>query len=90
MNIEDENTWQIKPANYWDCGKIWIDSKGRIRKKTWGSGSMSYYDEDGRWHRLDGPARQYGDVKEWFYHGIEIKCQSQEEFEQYLKMKAFW
>jgi hypothetical protein len=89
METEDESGWKID-APYSSFGKSWLDSKGRVRKKTWDTNSVSYYDEEGRWHRLDGPARQYEGVKEWFYHGKEIKCQSQEEFEQYLKMKAFW
>jgi len=42
-------------------------------------------------HRLDGPAIEYANGnKEWYYYGEKVNCHSQEEFEKYLKMKAFW
>jgi hypothetical protein len=42
-------------------------------------------------HREDGPAieRKTGE-KEWWYHGERINCSSQEEFEKWLRLKAFW
>ena len=45
----------------------------------------------GQLHRLDGPAiiSPYGGER-WFIEGKEVPCESQEEFEQYLKLKAFW
>jgi len=53
-----------------------------------------YYDEEGRFHRLDGPAIDDDDPKSeihyYYFHGEEIKVSSQKEFEKYLKMKAFW
>lgn len=44
-----------------------------------------------RSHRLDGPAVESTDGRnKWYYHGEEVKVNSQEEFEKYLKLKAFW
>ena len=42
-------------------------------------------------HRLDGPAIEYssGD-KFWYYQGKRINCNSQQEFEIFLKFKAFY
>lgn len=55
------------------------------------------YSIDGKLSRLRGPAVQYGNGKdndvsksEWWINGTQIECSSQEEFEQLLKMKAFW
>ena len=28
--------------------------------------------------------------KGWWINGKEVKCKSQEEFEKFLKLKAFW
>ena len=47
---------------------------------------------NGQLHRLDGPAIEYVDGSWWYYHGERIDCQSQEEFERWLrkeKLKAF-
>lgn len=42
-------------------------------------------------HRLDGPAYTYNDgLKEWWYKGKFIDVKSQEEFEKWLKLRAFW
>lgn len=42
-------------------------------------------------HRLDGPAVIYPSGKgEWWYYGKKVNVQSQEQFEKFLKMKAFW
>jgi hypothetical protein len=50
-----------------------------------------YYDTEGRFHRLDGPAVEYQNgTKVWFYHGKHIHVANQIEYERYLKLKAFW
>ena len=42
-------------------------------------------------HRLDGPAIEWTDgSKYWYYHGDKIDCSSQEEFERFLRLKAYW
>lgn len=52
---------------------------------------------DGKLHREDGPAYtniNYHDdgkrIIQWFYFVTKIKCSTQEEFERYLRLKAFW
>lgn len=41
-------------------------------------------------HRLDGPAIYFSDGQsEWWYRNKSIPCTSQEEFEKFLKLKAF-
>ena len=42
-------------------------------------------------HSMSGPAVEKEDgSKEWWIDGVKLDCQSQEEFERYLKQKAFW
>ncbi len=42
-------------------------------------------------HREDGPAIEYNDGKRsWYYHNERIECNSQEEFERLINLKAFW
>ena len=54
-------------------------------------GTIRYYDEIGLLHREDGPAIEdsNGD-KFWYINGENINCETQEEFERLLKIKAFW
>jgi len=41
-------------------------------------------------HRIDGPAIEYSHgVNYWYYNGIQIDCQSQEEFNRKIKLLAF-
>lgn len=41
-------------------------------------------------HRKDGPAVEYNGAEEWYWYGEKIPVSSQEEFERYLRLKAFW
>lgn len=52
-----------------------------------GASSNKYYIKEGIFHRLDGPAFE---DKIWFYEGKKIDCDTQEEFERLLALKAFW
>ena len=53
-------------------------------------GDKFYYIND-KLHRLDGPAAIYNNgYEEWYYEGKRIDCNSQKEFERYLKLKLFW
>ena len=46
---------------------------------------------NGQHHREDGPAAIWPNgFQEWWYKGKRLSCQSQEEFERLLKLKAFW
>jgi hypothetical protein len=82
--MSDELTFYVR-----DGTGFWKDKDGRIRQRINLDGFTAYYDEEGDWHCENGPARQGGDLDnpEWFIHGKEM---SQEEFERYIKMKAFW
>jgi hypothetical protein len=47
--------------------------------------------QNGKLHRLDGPAEECPDgTKSWWIEGKQVDCESQEEFERYLKLKLFW
>jgi len=42
-------------------------------------------------HREDGPAIERVDgTKEWWLYDKQLPCSSQEEFERFLRFKAFW
>ena len=42
-------------------------------------------------HKEDGPAVEYfNGVKEWWYENIQLKCNTQQEFETHIKLKSFW
>jgi hypothetical protein len=46
---------------------------------------------NGQRHRVSGPAVETaGSFKAWWYKGQYVPVQSQEEFERWLKMQAFW
>jgi hypothetical protein len=46
---------------------------------------------NGELHREDGPAvEEANGCKEWWYQGKKLDCNSQEEFERLMKLKAFW
>jgi hypothetical protein len=55
------------------------------------SNGTKWWFQNGKPHRLDGPAVECcnGD-KEWGIEGKRIDCNSQEEFERYMKLKLFW
>jgi len=54
------------------------------------SGDQYWYQHD-RLHREDGPAIiLHNGFQEWFLNGKIINVSSQEEFERYMKLKAFW
>jgi len=42
-------------------------------------------------HRVDGPAVECVDgFKRWYLNDKNLDCKTQEEFEQYMKLKSFW
>lgn len=46
---------------------------------------------NGQRHREDGPAVLFANNKnEWWLNGKKLSCQSQEEFEQLMRFKAYW
>jgi hypothetical protein len=54
------------------------------------NGSKTWY-LNGKLHRLDGPAVEAanGD-KYWWINGQNIPCKTQKEFEQLMRLRAFW
>lgn len=47
--------------------------------------------QNGKRHRLDGPAVEYAEGgKEWWVEDELINCDSQEEFERLIRLRAFW
>jgi hypothetical protein len=59
-----------------------INLNPSIHKEYWVSGER---------HRENGAAIEYADgLKDWFYRGKHIDCQSQEQFEKIIRIKAFW
>jgi hypothetical protein len=54
------------------------------------NGSKYWYRND-QLHREDGPAIEFADgTKCWCFRGKHIDCETNEEFLQLMKMKAFW
>jgi hypothetical protein len=45
---------------------------------------------NGKPHREDGPAIIASYRIAWYYHGKEIHCETQEEFDRLIKLAAFW
>ncbi|HKQ22237.1 MAG TPA: hypothetical protein VJS91_09370 [Nitrososphaeraceae archaeon] len=42
-------------------------------------------------HKTDGPAVINSDgTKEWWFKGTKIECTTRKEFEQHMRLKAFW
>ena len=78
---------------YWENGQR--HRLGGLPAIEWVDGSKEYWEND-QLHRLTGPAVKYIDgykewwYREWWYRGKKLDCTAQEEFEQLMKLKAFW
>lgn len=79
---------------YHNGDKVWYVN-GRLHRedgpaREYVHGSKQWWFND-KPHRLDGPAFEFhnGD-KEWWVNGRRISCETQEEFEQLMKLKSFW
>jgi hypothetical protein len=74
--------------------KVW-NKKWKLHRldgpaAEYANGDKKYF-QNGKLHRINGPAVEYVDgYKEWWFEGKFIKCNSQEEFERYIKLKLFW
>lgn len=53
-------------------------------------GYKAYYKKN-KVHRLGGPAVEWenGNV-EWYFEGSYVDCDSQEDFERLIKLRALW
>jgi len=75
--------------------KFWYNNKKELHRDDGPAiehlnGYQAWYIHD-LCHREDGPAMIYsnGD-QEWYIRGKRINVKSQQDFERYLKLKAFW
>jgi len=54
------------------------------------NGNKWWY-QHGNCHREDGPAVECANgTQQWWIKGKQLNVSSQEEFERYIKLKAFW
>jgi hypothetical protein len=72
-------------------GEFWYDDDMQLHRDDgpaiiWDTFSCEYY-QHGKLHRLDGPARHFRYVDEWYIDGERIDCNSNEEFLRIVKMK---
>jgi hypothetical protein len=79
---------------YKDGTEEWYQNDKRHRLNgpavTFASGYKYWY-QYGQLHRLDGPAIETPNGgKVWYFHDKNIKCASQEEFEEHIKLAMFW
>jgi len=90
MIIEDEEA-----IRYWNASGSNLhreDGPAVVYK----NGSYKAWYINGELHRIDGPAREYDPPfkykydDEYYYHGVEIKCKTLEEFKRIIELKAFW
>lgn len=90
MNTNDNpDNWKKVEASSTLIG--WIDIRSVCRKLELFGEYTVYYDGERNIHRLDGAAVSFSDGShKWYFHGQQINCSNQKEFEQYLKLKAFW
>jgi hypothetical protein len=69
----------------------WVDMQSDTYEVHWTDGYIGHH-VNGRLHREDGPAEEWQlkNHKAWFVKGKKLDCNTQEEFEQLMKLKAFW
>lgn len=84
------------PVIHSNGDKIWYDANNRMHRDDgpaviYSNGTNFWY-HHGLTHRLDGPAIENNVlvIKYWYYRGNYINCSSQQEFEKFLKLRAFW
>jgi hypothetical protein len=56
--------------------------------REYSNGNKVWY-KNGLRHREDGPAREYNSGNQYWYNGEFIVVNTDKEFKQYIKMKAF-
>ena len=78
-----------------EYGNFWWWKNG-VRHRTGGpavvlTGGFEAWYQHGHLHREDGPALIFGNGDAtWYFHGKLLNAKSQEEFEHWKKLKAFW
>jgi hypothetical protein len=79
---------------FYNGDKFWYKNGLKHRDNgpavEYSNGYKAWY-QNGKRHRLDGPAIEWNDgTKDWWFEGKYIDCNSQKEFERYIKLKLFW
>jgi len=75
--------------------KKWINENYNLHRDDgpaiiYCNGDKTWY-QDGKIHRVDGPAYiRVNGYQEWWINGHFLNVKSQQEFERYMKLKAFW
>jgi hypothetical protein len=98
MNLDDEKIWIKFTADATLDITEWKDQTGDVRKSFHPITKYTGYYKKGFYHRSRGPARIWFIkdidnnplIEEWYWNGDLIPVKSQQEFEKYLKLKAFW
>ena len=71
--------------------KSFLCSTGEIKEAIEIPSGSKCYLKNNKLHKIDGPAIVHLDGSaEWWYEGQQLNCRSQDEFERYLKLIAFW
>jgi hypothetical protein len=79
-NSDGNNWWYLNGVLHREDGPAF----------EWADGSKSWW-LNGKRHREDGPAIEFVDgIKIWFVDHIQMNCETQKQFEQLMKLKAFW
>jgi len=89
MELEKPELHVINGTEYWISGFFFHREDGpaiiSLNAKEW------YF--NGKRHREDGPAIEYLQnqaTDKWYYHGKNVDCSTQQQFEKIMKLKAFW
>lgn len=87
-------TYDLNDGNYDGGWKSFIDVDGNTCSvHTYNGGDKTYRlnpETSNVLHRIDGPALDWKGNPGWYLHGKSIPVKTQEEFERYLRLKAFW
>lgn len=75
--------------------KCWYNEQGRLHRTD--GPAIEYANGDKLWyingtlHRENGPAVEWGyNIVRWYYRGNRVNCNSQEEFEGFLRFPLFF
>jgi len=76
----------LNPKKYYFNGELHRDDGPAIEYQ---SGEFAWY-KNGQWHREDGPASFINGKYYWALDYVQVPVNTQEEFESYKKLMAFW
>jgi hypothetical protein len=74
-----------------------LPNGGELEEYNSDEGVYYYMQDSKHWwlngllHREDGPAVEYADgTKYWYINDIQLDCTTQKQFEQLMRLRAFW